>query len=58
MTLERITQPPLFAAKTGSLPFFFDDFQIQLNRIDGAIFEDFFARKPVSGSVSVQRQLA
>lgn len=37
---------------------YIDDFQIQLNRIDGAIFEDFFARKPVSGSVSVQRQFA
>ncbi len=37
---------------------YIDDFQIQLNRIDGAIFEDFFAMKPVSSSVSVQRQFA
>ncbi len=37
---------------------YIDDFQTQLNQIGRSIFEDFFAMKPVSGSVTVERQLA
>jgi uncharacterized alpha-E superfamily protein len=35
-----------------------DNFQIQLNLIGQAIFNDFFAMKPVSGSVTVERKYA
>ena len=34
---------------------YIDEFQVQLNRIGQAVYDDFFAMKPVSGSVSLER---
>lgn len=36
---------------------YIDDFQTQLNRITQAVFEDFFAMKPTSGSETVERRM-